>query len=123
MVILARQNHVLVILMLYVSTIHVHVLPGTMISLLKSLMSVVNITYYIINDVNMLLYLDTCILPPVTGSCTRSVTRWYFNHVLGKCQSFIYSGCDGIVIILNLLKSVFKLVVSYKIIYNFLKYF
>ena len=58
-------------------------------------MSVVSITYYIINNVNVLLYLDTCILPPVTGSCTRSVTRWYFNHMLGKCQSFIYSGCDG----------------------------
>ena len=34
-------------------------------------------------------------LPPVSGSCTRYITCWYFNCILRKCHSFIYSGYEG----------------------------
>ena len=34
-------------------------------------------------------------LPPVSGSCTRYITCWYFNCILKKCHSFIYSGYEG----------------------------
>ena len=39
--------------------------------------------------------LDICALPVNTGSCNGNVTRWYFNKKEGKCQQFIYSGCDA----------------------------
>ena len=36
-----------------------------------------------------------CVLPPVSGSSTRYITCWYFNCILRKCHSFIYSGYDS----------------------------
>ena len=30
---------------------------------------------------------------PEAGSCTKQVTRYYFNPKDGACDSFIWSGC------------------------------
>uniref|UniRef100_A0A6G5A931 Putative kunitz n=1 Tax=Rhipicephalus microplus TaxID=6941 RepID=A0A6G5A931_RHIMP len=36
-----------------------------------------------------------CYLPPVTGVCRARIPKWYYNHVTGKCNEFIYGGCGG----------------------------
>uniref|UniRef100_A0A224YCU9 Pancreatic trypsin inhibitor n=1 Tax=Rhipicephalus zambeziensis TaxID=60191 RepID=A0A224YCU9_9ACAR len=36
-----------------------------------------------------------CGLPPVTGNCKASITRYYFSPEANKCQDFIYGGCGG----------------------------
>ncbi|GFY63482.1 papilin [Trichonephila inaurata madagascariensis] len=38
---------------------------------------------------------DFCFLPPVTGPCRAEFRNYYFNKFTGKCEKFIYGGCDG----------------------------
>jgi hypothetical protein len=39
---------------------------------------------------------DVCSQPPgVLGSCDAAMSRWTFNPQSGKCEFFIYGGCDG----------------------------
>ena len=38
---------------------------------------------------------NTCLLPEETGPCRAYFPRFYFNKRAGKCQKFIYGGCDG----------------------------
>ncbi|XP_070188785.1 uncharacterized protein [Littorina saxatilis] len=39
--------------------------------------------------------LDACSLPLSTGKCEQQETRWFYNHRMGSCQKFIYTGCHG----------------------------
>ncbi|KAM9465973.1 kunitz-type protease inhibitor 1a [Clarias gariepinus] len=36
-----------------------------------------------------------CTLPPVTGPCRHSTTKWYYNPYDQKCSRFNYGGCQG----------------------------
>ncbi|XP_026997135.1 WAP, Kazal, immunoglobulin, Kunitz and NTR domain-containing protein 2 [Tachysurus fulvidraco] len=36
-----------------------------------------------------------CSLPSVQGPCKSYEPRWAYNHLLKKCQSFVYGGCGG----------------------------
>ena len=36
-----------------------------------------------------------CHLPAVAGPCRARHQRYYYNHKVGKCQTFIYGGCKG----------------------------
>jgi hypothetical protein len=38
---------------------------------------------------------DVCQLPKVGGPCLAYFPRWWFNRATGKCESFIYGGCQG----------------------------
>ncbi|XP_054710494.1 kunitz-type U19-barytoxin-Tl1a-like [Uloborus diversus] len=38
---------------------------------------------------------DMCKQPAVPGKCRAFLPRFYFNDENGKCESFIYGGCDG----------------------------
>ncbi len=29
------------------------------------------------------------------GMCRAAIPRWYFNAGSGKCEQFIFGGCDG----------------------------
>lgn len=40
------------------------------------------------------LHLDACDLPIVSG-CFANFERWHFNSATGRCDRFIYGGCDG----------------------------
>ncbi|XP_055343468.1 papilin-like [Paramacrobiotus metropolitanus] len=39
--------------------------------------------------------LQTCLLPPATGTCRSAFRRYYYDFDLGQCKEFIYGGCDG----------------------------
>jgi len=43
------------------------------------------------HDVNC----DVCSLPKVVGPCRAAFPRWFFNKASGKCEKFIYGGCQG----------------------------
>ncbi|KAJ0061325.1 hypothetical protein NL108_014997 [Boleophthalmus pectinirostris] len=36
-----------------------------------------------------------CTLPPHTGPCRASFTRWFYDPLDQKCQSFTFGGCDA----------------------------
>ncbi|CAI9718898.1 chordin isoform X2 [Octopus vulgaris] len=38
---------------------------------------------------------EICYLPLQKGSCSRNVSRWYFDFHRSKCVQFDYSGCGG----------------------------
>ncbi|GFQ86548.1 papilin [Trichonephila clavata] len=38
---------------------------------------------------------DTCRLPSKQGPCKGHFPRYFFDHTKGKCEEFIYGGCDG----------------------------
>ena len=38
---------------------------------------------------------DICKQPSVTGSCSDSITRWFYNSASNDCEPFDYSGCEG----------------------------
>ena len=38
---------------------------------------------------------EICMKPKAEGGCSGNYTRWYYDHSLGHCTSFSYSGCLG----------------------------
>ncbi|CAN8009769.1 unnamed protein product, partial [Ixodes pacificus] len=38
---------------------------------------------------------DTCSLPKKVGPCRAAMPRYYFDVTTGKCERFIYGGCEG----------------------------
>ncbi|KXJ11082.1 Carboxypeptidase inhibitor SmCI [Exaiptasia diaphana] len=36
-----------------------------------------------------------CKLPKAVGKCKAHIARWFFNIKTGKCEKFMYTGCDG----------------------------
>merc|ERR1712232_1037965 len=36
-----------------------------------------------------------CTLPPDAGQGEALIPSWYYNDRTGRCEEFIYSGCDG----------------------------
>lgn len=36
-----------------------------------------------------------CTLPPHTGPCRASFTRWFYDPLQQKCQTFTFGGCDA----------------------------
>ena len=38
---------------------------------------------------------ELCMKPKAEGGCAGNYTRWYYDHSLGHCMSFSYSGCSG----------------------------
>jgi hypothetical protein len=38
---------------------------------------------------------DACGLPADPGPCEGALRRWFFNAATGKCEQFIYGGCEG----------------------------
>nr|QFQ60989.1 conotoxin superfamily conkunitzin-4 [Conus magus] len=38
---------------------------------------------------------DRCRLPPETGMCRAYIPMHFYNATLGRCQGFIYGGCNG----------------------------
>lgn len=36
-----------------------------------------------------------CTLPPHTGPCRASFTRWFYDPLQSKCQTFTFGGCDA----------------------------
>ena len=41
------------------------------------------------------LSVELCMKPKAEGGCDGDFTRWYYDHNLGHCLSFSYSGCSG----------------------------
>ncbi|XP_053325624.1 amyloid-beta precursor protein-like isoform X2 [Spea bombifrons] len=39
--------------------------------------------------------LDICHLPMLEGDCHKYTLKWYYNHLVGECRPFVYSGCGG----------------------------
>ncbi|XP_060116687.1 WAP, Kazal, immunoglobulin, Kunitz and NTR domain-containing protein 1 [Heteronotia binoei] len=39
--------------------------------------------------------IDPCSLPVVQGPCKDWEPRWAYNHLMKRCHSFIYGGCEG----------------------------
>ena len=37
----------------------------------------------------------SCDLPKDAGTCDENISRWYFDQVTSKCESFTWSGCGG----------------------------
>ena len=38
---------------------------------------------------------DICSLPEDSGPCRGYFVRWYYNTTTGRCQEFVYGGCEG----------------------------
>ncbi|KFD45663.1 hypothetical protein M514_21128 [Trichuris suis] len=38
---------------------------------------------------------DPCELPPETGPCKASFSKYYYNKQTNRCETFIYGGCQG----------------------------
>uniref|UniRef100_A0A0R3S299 BPTI/Kunitz inhibitor domain-containing protein n=1 Tax=Elaeophora elaphi TaxID=1147741 RepID=A0A0R3S299_9BILA len=38
---------------------------------------------------------EICLLPAVTGSCSKMKILWYYNFTTGRCQRFSFSGCGN----------------------------
>ncbi|CAL1535468.1 unnamed protein product [Lymnaea stagnalis] len=36
-----------------------------------------------------------CLKEPATGTCRASLTRYFYDHITGKCSTFTYGGCGG----------------------------
>ncbi|CAB3409833.1 unnamed protein product [Caenorhabditis bovis] len=39
--------------------------------------------------------IDICLLPPVTGSCSRARIMWYYDNESRRCERFSWSGCGN----------------------------
>lgn len=39
--------------------------------------------------------MKVCLQAKTTGTCKRSITRWFYNSSTKKCEMFIYGGCRG----------------------------
>ena len=40
---------------------------------------------------------ERCRMKPEPGPCRGAFTRYYYDATKGKCMSFIYGGCEGVV--------------------------
>lgn len=40
---------------------------------------------------------ERCLIERDPGPCRGAFTRYYYDRAKGKCQSFIYGGCEGVV--------------------------
>ena len=38
---------------------------------------------------------ERCSLPAVRGGCYEAEIRWFYNIRIGKCDTFLFSGCAG----------------------------
>ena len=38
---------------------------------------------------------ELCALPPDIGPCDAAMPRWAYSAALGRCEPFIYGGCEG----------------------------
>lgn len=38
-----------------------------------------------------------CKLAPETGNCYALITKYYYNQKEGKCETFNWGGCEGVV--------------------------
>nr|XP_040566884.1 papilin-like [Lepeophtheirus salmonis] len=38
---------------------------------------------------------SSCYLPKEKGHCYRSISRYYYNSKIRKCETFVYTGCGG----------------------------
>ena len=38
---------------------------------------------------------ELCMKPKAEGGCSGDFNRWYYDHRLGHCEAFSYSGCSG----------------------------
>lgn len=38
---------------------------------------------------------DDCLQDKLPGPCESELERWYFDQTLGKCNAFVYGGCEG----------------------------
>ncbi|XP_052276180.1 actinia tenebrosa protease inhibitors-like [Dreissena polymorpha] len=38
---------------------------------------------------------DVCSLDRDSGSCRFASRKWFYNHREGKCEEFVYGGCEG----------------------------
>lgn len=38
---------------------------------------------------------NDCTSDPEPGRCLAYIPRWFFNVTSGKCEKFIYGGCEG----------------------------
>ena len=36
-----------------------------------------------------------CLLPKKVGRCLALIPRYYYNSESGKCEEFMYGGCEG----------------------------
>ncbi|GIY69238.1 hypothetical protein CEXT_261861 [Caerostris extrusa] len=36
-----------------------------------------------------------CVDPPDAGTCKGHYVRWNYDALTGKCNKFVYSGCNG----------------------------
>jgi len=43
----------------------------------------------------MLILVDACELEKDAGPCKANFDKFFFNKESGKCESFIYGGCQG----------------------------
>ncbi|XP_067006742.2 kappaPI-actitoxin-Avd3c [Anabrus simplex] len=41
------------------------------------------------------LALDDCLLAPDIGTCDGYFLRYYYDAEQGKCEAFMYGGCEG----------------------------
>lgn len=42
-------------------------------------------------------YQDRCSLAPHAGECRAAMVRFYYNSASGRCQTFLWGGCGGVV--------------------------
>ncbi len=40
---------------------------------------------------------DRCDLAPYVGECRAAMPRFYYNSAAGRCDSFLWGGCGGVV--------------------------
>ena len=40
-------------------------------------------------------FVDFCKMPVDRGPCTAHYEKWYYDALIGRCQQFIFGGCDG----------------------------
>ncbi|XP_053122553.1 tissue factor pathway inhibitor 2 [Hemicordylus capensis] len=38
---------------------------------------------------------ETCLLPPLKGSCRALISSWYYDKYTQTCKEFTYGGCEG----------------------------
>lgn len=55
-------------------------------------------TFFCLTDVTALLLGNLevmCKLPEERGYCRAFITRWRYNSTSGRCEEFIFGGCEG----------------------------